>query len=411
MMPQGFFDLPQAQPTKTLSTLIPSCGACQLYRNCRSPKMPYTGRGERKILVVGECAGKTEDVQGRQFVGKSGQLLKSTLEKFDIEPDRDCWFTNSVICRPHKNDKNRNPTDKEVDYCRPTLLTTIKELEPNVVIPLGGEAVRSLISYLWKPSDIDGIGKWSGWKIPAQKINSYVCPTFHPSYILRTEDKKVEILKMIWEKHLKSAVEIQKKPFNTVPDYKKQVQVILNHEEAAKKIRLMTEICGKDLSPVAWDFECEGLKPDTDRINIVSCSMSDGTTTIAYPWYGQVVEAMKEFLRSPIPKIAANLKYESRFAKAKLGLTVKNWAFDTMLAAHVLDNRPGISSLKFQAFVLLGQPCYDEHINPYLKADGSNSVNRIKELDLRELLIYNGMDSLLELKVAKKQAKQLGVKL
>jgi hypothetical protein len=82
-----------------------------------------------------------------------------------------------------------------------------------------------------------------------------------------------------------------------------------------------------------------------------------------------------------------------------------------MLAAHVLDNRSDTKSLKFQAFVLLGQESYDDAIKPYLKSKGSNDKNRITELDLEAVLRYCGMDAILEWHVAMKQAKKLGVTL
>ena len=80
-----------------------------------------------------------------------------------------------------------------------------------------------------------------------------------------------------------------------------------------------------------------------------------------------------------------------------------------MLAAHVLDNRGGISSIKFQAFVLLGQPDYDSSIKEYLKSrdPGGYGLNRVKQAPVKPLLLYCGLDSLLEYLVAKKQKKLL----
>jgi hypothetical protein len=108
-----------------------------------------------------------------------------------------------------------------------------------------------------------------------------------------------------------------------------------------------------------------------------------------------------------IPKIAANAKFEERWTRKTFGHGINKWDFDTMLAAHLLDNKPGVCGLKFQAFVKLGQESYNDHIEPYLKADGSNEENRIKEIAIKELLIYNGLDSLLEWKLAKIQKREI----
>ena len=83
-----------------------------------------------------------------------------------------------------------------------------------------------------------------------------------------------------------------------------------------------------------------------------------------------------------------------------------------MLAAHVLDNRPGTTGLKFQAFVLLGQKSYNDHIEPLLETKSKKThINRIHEIDMDDLLFYNGLDSLLEYKVANIQMNMMGASL
>jgi hypothetical protein len=86
-----------------------------------------------------------------------------------------------------------------------------------------------------------------------------------------------------------------------------------------------------------------------------------------------------------------------------------NWRWDTMLAAHWMDNRPDICSVSFQSFVHLGLPKYNEHIEPYLEGKGGNGLNRIKELDMDTLLRYVGGDAIIEWKLAQRQRKLMGI--
>jgi hypothetical protein len=72
-----------------------------------------------------------------------------------------------------------------------------------------------------------------------------------------------------------------------------------------------------------------------------------------------------------------------------------------MITAHILDNRKGITSLKFQAYVNFGVSDYDSHISPFLKSDdefGANSFNSIlkfiKQYGEKPVLTYCGLDSL-----------------
>jgi len=367
--------------------------------------MEPCGLGKKKILIVGEAPGEREDKKGVQFVGKAGkEVLRPVLRELGINPERDVVMTNALICHPPNNVITNK---KAIEFCRPNLLKTINEMRPEIIILLGKSPVKSLIGHLWKES-VGDMKRWAGWQIPSQTFNTWICPIYHPSYLLRQDSV---VLNRIFFAHMRDALALEGRPWDKVPDYKSQVQVEFNAKRAAKEIRIL--IKGK--RPVAFDYETNMLKPDSKRGRIVCCSVSDGKTTIAFPWDGEAIDAMVELLRSDVGKIASNMKFEDRWTKKKLKIRIRNWLRpstggigDTMLAAHVLDNRPLISSIKFQAFVKLGQEDYDSHLKPYLKSKdpGGYSENRITEINMSDLLVYNGLDSLLEWKVAKIQYKE-----
>lgn len=385
--------------------LIPMCGACGLFKNCKSPKMLPSGQGKQKVLLCAEAPGKDEDAEGIQLVGKAGKFLERMLSKIGVDMRWDCWLTNALICRPENNTIS---DPRMIDYCRPNLLKTIREKQPDVVILFGMPAVKSLIGHVWKDDIGDRLGRWTGWKIPCMEPNTWICPTWHPSYLVRENNP---VLDRDCERHLTAAFELKGKPWATVPDYQSHVEVITDSDEAGRRIRAWL---GRKPVVSAFDYETTTLKPDSDKAKIVSCSICfGGQETIAYPWHGAAIEATKDFLVSDFPKIASNMKFEQRWSMAKLGIRPRRWRWDTMLCAHALDSRPGISSIKFQAFVQLGVPAWDDKIAPYLesKGDSGNSPNRIKEVDLKTLLLYNGLDSLLEFLVAEIQAKVMGVML
>ena len=78
--------------------------------------------------------------------------------------------------------------------------------------------------------------------------------------------------------------------------------------------------------------------------------------------------------------------------------------WDTVLGAH-WRNCHTKRSLKFQSFVLLGVDDYDYLVDDYKasKDDGGNSPNRLKEVDIGELMRYCAYDSLFEVLVAQQQ--------
>lgn len=399
-MPTGFFQGSVVASSKAPLPVVAQCGSCGLYKTCNSPKMAPSGQGRRKVLIVAEAPGADEDKQGIQLVGKSGTLLNTTLARLDVEMRKDCWLTNAIICRPPNNE---TPDANKINYCRPNLFDTIKRFDPEVIIPLGGVAVHSLLAPLFK-ENVGAMTRWVGWQIPCQSLNAWICPTYHPSYLERTKDK---VLELFFKRNLEAAFQLERRPWNKVPDFKSQVEPIFKGSAAAKAIRDIIA-AGK---PAAFDYETNQLKPDDPDSIIVCCSVSNGKRTIAFPWAGEAIEAMREFVRSPLGKIASNMKFEERWTMAKLGCRTRNWVWDTMLNAHVLDNREDITSIKFQAFVLFGQAIYNSHIEPFLRAKGGQKVNRVlKEIDLRQLLEYCGLDSLLEYKVARTQSELAGLK-
>lgn len=396
-----FFDSVPSAPKSSVS-LLPKCGICGLSTGCKSPKMPVTGKGRKGILIVAEAPGKDEDDKGEQLVGAAGQKLRKALRKFDIDLDLDCWKTNSIICRPPDN---RTPTSNEIDYCRPNLLRAIKELNPRIIIPLGGAAVRSVIGPLWR-SDPGSVSTWVGWKIPCQRYNCWIAPNFHPSYVVRSEkEREGPVIELWFERYLQAAVELKDRPWVEVPDFKKEVRVEMNPEAAARWIRAAIAEGGV----YAFDYETNRLKPDHPKAEIVCCSIywNLADQVISYPWLGDAITATREFIASPVPKMGWNKKFEERWTRRVLGVPVNNWVWDGMLSAHHLDCRAGITSAKFQGFVRLGQEDWSQGIHEFLSSTNSEGFNRIRECDLRKLLVYCGIDSLVEAKVGRMQKKEM----
>lgn len=392
---KGFLPKSELSLVKAPVGRLAQCGLCGLYKTCKTQKMPVSGKGKKKILIVAEAPGEQEDKEGIQLVGKSGRELEHYLDRLDIDMRQDCWLTNAIICHPPNNEI---PNEKVVEWCRPNLIKTIEELQPEKIILLGYYSVASLIGWLWKNDVGKTMNRWVGWKIPCQQLNAWICPTWHPAYLLRAKDPVVDLY---FERHLKEAIKLQGRPWEKVPDYESMITILVESEKAVPWIKKFIE----EGKPVAFDYETNMLKPDTDKAWIRSCAISNGEETIAYPWVGEAVEWTLKLLRSKIGKMAHNLKFEERWTLAKYGFGVRNWIWDGMIAAHVLDNRSDITSLKFQSFVTLGVGDYNHHIDPYLRTrnGGGNEENKIRDVGVRDLLLYNGLDALLEYHLAVKQ--------
>jgi len=251
---------------------------------------------------------------------------------------------------------------------------------------------------------VDIYSRWPGWQIPSVSLNAWICPLPDPIYILQTKDD--EALLKVTRDYLAKGFAIDEKPEPLIiKDLEKEVELIIKPKLAYARLKDLYRKKGI----MAFDYETTGLKPENPKQEIVSCSFCyQGTDTFAFMWDRRLEKIMKAILqKKELKKVASNLKYEERWSVSKLGTKVRGWHWDTMLAMHQLDNRRKITSIKFVAFVLLGVGNYDSDVEPYIDAGGSNKLNRMKEAPVKDLLLYNGMDSLLEYKAMEKQKEML----
>lgn len=409
-MQEGFFTKKETESRSCPTGHILSCYSCGLYRKAKTHKMAPYGKFRKKILCIGEAPGEVEDQRGKPWQGRTGQLLEKTFQQLGIDLFEDCLNINACWCRPvaENNEENRAPTNYEMDCCRRFVLQIIDQYKPSVIIPLGSAAVYSLLNHRWRLDSLQGITRWRGWTIPDQDFGTWICPTFHPSYIERSEDGAE---RTIWLQDLKRALQKLEEPF---PQFVKPRIDILNGD--------LTPLCdfnlGNNDNPlgqvVAIDFETTGLKPQAPGHRIICVAVADSSNHAFVFMLPPVVKDRKPLIdlleNSNIGKIAHNMKFEYTWSIDRLKTPIRNFKWDAMLAAHVLDNRKSITSLKFQVYVNFGIIDYSSMIEPYLEtpANSTNALNRIQTLianedGKRQLLEYCAQDAVYEYRLAKRQ--------
>ena len=77
---------------------IRQCEQCLLHKSC-TRAVPGEGNPQARVMVIGEAPGKTEDAQGRPFVGRAGHFLDMLLQYAGLQRE-EVFITNSVKCRP-----------------------------------------------------------------------------------------------------------------------------------------------------------------------------------------------------------------------------------------------------------------------------------------------------------------------
>ncbi len=383
--PSAWLNKAAQVPTRT------QCGRCKRNKHCNSPKMKHAGRGRIPVLFVGTAPGPMADRVGKPMVGEDGKVLGKALQglKYSLS---DCSYTYAITC--HK--ALGGVQDSTVECCRAMLFNTIRKLQPKVIIPLGLEALQSLIGLEWG-RDVGHYKRWLGFAIPSEMAGSWICPTYDPAQIIRLNHNQM-MMRFI-RQHIRAAFKRVLKPCRplSVRKLQNEVEVILDPRTARQRLRWLADQEGL----MAFDYETNALKPEGKGRRIYAVSFClEGKTTFACMYSNRTRPLLSTILkRQQLGKIASNLKFEERWTRVQLGHPVANWQWDTMVAAHVLDNRSEITSLKFQAYVQYGIGDYEEDVNSYLES-GEDGINNIHRVNPRDLLTYNGMDSLLEYRLA-----------
>lgn len=392
---KGFFSKEETQSVNRPDGKIYSCVRCKLIKTAHTPKMKPYGRFKKGILIVNDFPSEKDDKIGKPLHSADGLFLKKQLEHLGIDLWEDCMVTNAINCCPGES----LPTTYQNACCRTSLLKTIEQYMPKLIILLGTGPVVSLIGHRWK-RDIGKIAKWRGWVIPDQDLKCWIAPVYHPQFV-RGADKQEVVT--IFQQDLERVISKGLSKFKKRPPVK--IDII-----GPQDLDVLYDIKNGDLSAV--DFETTGLKPHAPGHRIISAAV----TTSEKHAYAFMMPSKKsqrrpllDYFQNPaIIKIAQNMKFEHAWCISRLKVIVNGWGWDTMLATHMLDNRPDITSLKFQTYVQFGIVDYDSEISPYLKsidpADG-NSLNRIHELiatkeGADKLLTYNGYDSIWEHQLA-----------
>lgn len=396
------------------TTLGPAkCGKCGLRNRCNSPHMAPSGEGKKKILVIAEAPGAEEDARGTQLIGDAGKHLYTALKAHGVDLHEDCRKINAVNCRPPKN---RTPSPQEIIACRPVLFEEIREHPPRMILLLGNAAVHSLIGARFS-GKLHGITKWRGFHIPDKSTGAWISPTWHPSFLLR--NSKDAALNVLWHRDLAAAIENMRKE-TVFPDYKACVKTIRTEDEAHK---FLTWLVKKKPPLISVDWESTGLKPHAEGHKIVTGAISwDEGKCCAFRMFPSLAEPMRRLFTDKDVKTATqNARMEMLWAKVCLGFWMRNVRWDTMLVSHILDCRPKITGLKFQAYVRYGEADYNASVDRLLKGKnekehGANAFNSlVKESvvnrHLNDLLLYNGLDALFTRMLAVDQARELGVKL
>lgn len=162
-----------------LTAQIRVCEKCSLSAT-RKHALPGEGNINATIFFVALSPGVKEDSENQMFIGPSGKVLNRLLQSAGIKRES-VYMTNLVKCLLPKN---RKPNWKEIDACSTYLDEEIQIIQPEIIVPLGYYATRSILKkyHFDSPNAKMTFKNWNGQLLRAGEIKIF--PLTHPSALL-----------------------------------------------------------------------------------------------------------------------------------------------------------------------------------------------------------------------------------
>ena len=376
------------------------CKVCPLYNiasNKHKDIQPHGSMKENGIYVLGMGPGKDEDLQGKLFIGASGQYLRSCFTEDQMKLIR---FGNVTRTR----DPNDEPPIEAVECCRPSVERDIVLVKPRIIFGLGGYPLNWALRSKVAPS----INAWRGHPFPVN-IAGHVCwyyPMFHPAHITRNQ-----FMDHVFKLDIANAYKFLDR--NLVPEIITKDKVFEN----CYPLYNLTEIKKALLklsreSEVSIDLETTPCRPYEAGAKILSISVGTKDYAIAFPWKhlqhkwssGEFEELRQFFhkflLNRRQKKIAHNASFEIEYLVFEFNdprIAMSGWK-DTMSSAFNLgyggnskDSDGGTEKL-FKGLLSLDAQCR-VHFGFFLKDFSSVDRTNLERESLDKVLLYNSGDT------------------
>lgn len=198
----------QTAALRTLQQEMRSCQRCLEAGYEITPGAIFTGQQSAEVMVIGQAPGVTEVAAGRPFNAGSGRRLFQWLgeagwEETDFRHRH--YMTAVTKCFPGKSPSGRGdrvPGKEEQALCRPYLDHELCLVNPRLIIPVGGLAIKlfyppsaklkqiigsaaffeaATLAHLDDPFDLERAARHTLYVAGRPRDGRWVVPLPHPS--------------------------------------------------------------------------------------------------------------------------------------------------------------------------------------------------------------------------------------
>jgi uracil-DNA glycosylase len=165
-----------------LVTAAQACRRCPAMDGRRRVLSERNGPSTASVMFIAEAPGRLGgELSGRPLVDDASGRHFSQLLAIARITRQEIFITNSVLCNPQDpSGRNRKPSRSELANCSHWLARQVSEIDPLVVVSLGGvalDAVARLDRHSYRLASHVGIPlPWAG---------RILIPLYHPSPLTR----------------------------------------------------------------------------------------------------------------------------------------------------------------------------------------------------------------------------------
>ena len=151
--------------------------------NKQSDQLVFSdGNSKSKIMLIGDSPGISDEINGKPFSEDTGLLLDKMLEAINLDRNK-VYLTNVVNFRLPDN---RKLSENDIVNFQPLILDHIKIINPELIMILGSDALKTLFNEQQSITKIRG--KWLNLRI---NNYTYSCmSSYHPNFLIRQPSQK-----------------------------------------------------------------------------------------------------------------------------------------------------------------------------------------------------------------------------